>query len=76
MSETDRKEGKNIGFYRICPLCGAALDPGERCDCAAVAQEMTRRAQTRRKNARIADFAQKKAAVSGANTDSGGVELR
>ena len=20
-------------YYRICPLCGAALDPGERCDC-------------------------------------------
>ncbi len=20
--------------YRICPDCGAALDPGERCDCA------------------------------------------
>lgn len=20
-------------YYRICPLCGAALDPGEPCDC-------------------------------------------
>lgn len=20
-------------MYRICPSCGAALDPGERCDC-------------------------------------------
>ncbi len=20
-------------YYRPCPLCGAALDPGERCDC-------------------------------------------
>ena len=20
--------------YRICPRCGANLDPGERCDCA------------------------------------------
>ena len=20
-------------FYKICPVCGARLDPGERCDC-------------------------------------------
>lgn len=22
-----------MAFYRTCPFCGAALDPGERCDC-------------------------------------------
>lgn len=22
-----------MAFYRICPRCGAALDPGEKCDC-------------------------------------------
>ena len=20
-------------YYKTCPLCGATLDPGERCDC-------------------------------------------
>lgn len=23
-----------MAYYRICTCCGAALDPGERCDCA------------------------------------------
>lgn len=22
-----------MAFYRTCPRCGAALDPGEHCDC-------------------------------------------
>lgn len=22
-----------MSYYRVCPLCGAALDPGESCDC-------------------------------------------
>lgn len=22
-----------MSYYRKCPLCGATLDPGERCDC-------------------------------------------
>ena len=21
-------------FYKECPICGASLDPGEKCDCA------------------------------------------
>lgn len=25
--------------YRECPLCGAHLDPGERCDCTAQAAD-------------------------------------
>lgn len=23
-----------MSYYRVCPLCGCNLDPGERCDCA------------------------------------------
>lgn len=22
-----------MAYYRVCPYCGAALDPGELCDC-------------------------------------------
>lgn len=22
-----------MSYYRVCPICGASLDPGERCDC-------------------------------------------
>ena len=22
-----------MSYYRVCPICGAHLDPGERCDC-------------------------------------------
>ena len=22
-----------MAYYKVCPLCGAALDTGERCDC-------------------------------------------
>ena len=22
-----------MAFYRVCPLCGSSLDPGESCDC-------------------------------------------
>ena len=26
-------EDEPMSYYRVCPLCGAALDPGELCDC-------------------------------------------
>ncbi|MDD3230534.1 MAG: hypothetical protein PHE09_15145 [Oscillospiraceae bacterium] len=22
-----------MGYYNLCPICGASLDPGEHCDC-------------------------------------------
>ena len=22
-----------VAYYHICPMCGANLDPGEKCDC-------------------------------------------
>ena len=29
-----------MGIYKICPHCGAHLDPGEACDCIAARYEM------------------------------------
>lgn len=31
-----------MSYYRVCPLCGAALDPGERCDCNEYQNAATR----------------------------------
>ena len=28
-------------FYNECPICGASLDPGEKCDCAAKKEACT-----------------------------------
>lgn len=38
-NEDSRKE-RNMS-YRICPYCGANLDPGERCDCKNEAESQT-----------------------------------
>ena len=48
-------------YYKPCPLCGAALDPGERCDC----QDR----QNPYKNAQ-------KTAPSAVNTESGKVDQK
>lgn len=34
-----------MSYYKECPHCGAALDPGERCDC----KEEERNAEKKRK---------------------------
>lgn len=26
-------EGNDMAYYYTCPLCGANLDPNEKCDC-------------------------------------------
>lgn len=33
------KRRREIAYYRICPDCGANLDPGEVCDCKDRAEE-------------------------------------
>lgn len=27
-------------MYKVCPRCGASLDPGERCDCGTLGSEI------------------------------------
>lgn len=47
-------------FYRICPVCGARLDPSERCDCEREGQtgmdEYTVQPRKRRKASDGMDF--------------------
>lgn len=49
-----------MSYYRTCPDCGAALDPGERCDCQ---EPCTNREGSQR--------AQRKTAADAANIDDG-----
>ena len=50
-----------MSYYRTCPNCGAALDPGERCDCRDGTESE-------------AGANKGKAAASATNTDSGKAE--
>ena len=47
-------------FYKICPVCGAMLDPGERCDCELESRkgmdEYTVQPRLHRRAADIMDF--------------------
>ena len=47
-------------FYKICPVCGARLDPGERCDCELEGRtgmdEYTVQPRQHRRTSDIMDF--------------------
>lgn len=30
---------ERMNYYRTCPICGAALDPGEKCECEQTADK-------------------------------------
>ena len=43
---TYRKKGSiSMSYYNKCPHCGAALDPGEKCDCQAAPADIAARRQ-------------------------------
>lgn len=35
-------------YYHTCPLCGANLDPGERCDCSKKISQKSEKAENRK----------------------------
>lgn len=39
--------------YRICPSCGAALDPGERCDCRDIEKSQAPKKKRKKKAAPV-----------------------
>lgn len=47
-----------MSIYKICPYCGASLDPGEACDCIAACYDVL----TPDNRARLYSFARKLAA--------------
>ena len=34
--------GRTMSYYKICPSCGAHLDPGEQCSCEKKEKEETK----------------------------------
>lgn len=39
-------------YFRVCPYCGAHLDPGESCDCTEIEEAAPRGANTEDGNAK------------------------
>ena len=52
-----------MGYCRVCPFCGAYLDPGERCDCRS------------RQESHAPGSKNKNAAPGAANTEGGKMEI-
>lgn len=36
-----------MSYYRICEVCGASLDPGEKCDCSKEQEKTPRHAEVK-----------------------------
>lgn len=41
-----------MSYYRVCPACGAFLDPNEQCDCEREPEKTAKTGQTRTKAAK------------------------
>lgn len=64
-----------MSYYKICPHCGAALDPGENCDCFRSKYARLTPENKRKIDALVLTLVEKQNAARGAaNTQDGGVE--
>lgn len=45
MNIKQKKGSISMSYYNKCPHCGAALDPGEKCDCQAAPADIAARRQ-------------------------------
>lgn len=45
MNIKQKKGSISMSYYNKCPNCGAALDPGEKCDCQAAPADIAARRQ-------------------------------
>ena len=65
-----------MSYYKVCPICGAHLDPGESCDCPAskfdCLSDENKRTVADSIDALIAE--QNRTAADAANIDDGKVE--
>ena len=59
----DLGKGGKMPYYKTCPRCGAALDPGEICDCREDRQHKT--------STKTAQKTQEKTAPDATNIESG-----
>lgn len=64
-----------MSYYHTCPYCGAHLDPGEVCDCAASRYERLTPENRGKFDAMVNEILRKQnAPASVRSTDRGGVE--
>ena len=64
-----------MSYYKICPHCGAHLDPGEVCDCIGSLYASLSAGDKMKVDAKIAELLKKqKAAQGAANALDGKVE--
>ena len=64
-----------MSYFKICPHCGAHLDPGEKCDCIRSKYARLTPENKRRIDAFVLALVEKQKAAPGAsNTQDGGAE--